>query len=92
MGGRPYSVVGSVCTNSDHESRSNPDHGAGSLKCCCFAFWAAMGGKLPSISDLSAACSFQDVLAVVCPDLDTDADVDEEEVFDTETDADLDPD
>ena len=30
MGGRPYSVVGTVCTNSDHESLLNPDDGANS--------------------------------------------------------------
>ena len=30
MGGRPCSVVGLVCTYSDHKSRSSPDHGASS--------------------------------------------------------------
>ena len=65
MGGRPYSVVGSVRTNSDHESRLNPDDGAGSLKVCCFAFCAGMGGTLPSIVDFSAADSFQVVSTVV---------------------------
>ena len=95
MGGRPYSVVGLVCTNSDYDSRSNPDHGAGSFQVYCFAFCAGMGGKPPSISDLSVADSFPDELEVVSADLDTGADVVVEADLDTDSetyDADADPD
>ena len=86
IGGRPCSVVGSVCTNSDDEFRSNPDHGAGSLKDCCFAFCAGIGGTILSVADLSADVTLQVVFTVVSADLDTDAV--EVVVFCTDTDAD----
>ena len=65
MGGRPYSIVGLVCTSSDHVSLSNPADGTSSFQVYCFAFCAGMGGTLTSISGLSVADSFLDGLEVL---------------------------